>query len=169
MSKCRNSIIREQENVWWAMEMGNKSNGQMQWTGDGVAVEPDWKQMWGSLSLILPEAVDQRREGQLAMDGKCRSSIKKELENVWWANAVDVWWTGDGVAVEPDWKQMWGSAPSGERQSEKGSAERWDKQMDIAMMVMMMSMTTMMMTTVVAEVIVVWQWWYSPGVSFRFV
>ena len=63
------------------MEMGNKSNGQMQWTGDGVAVEPDWKQMWGSLSLILPEAVDQRREGQLAMDGKCRSSIKKELEN----------------------------------------------------------------------------------------
>ena len=54
---------------------------------------------------------------------------------------------------------MWGSAPSGERQSEKGSAERWDKQTDIAMMMMMMmSMTTMMMTTVVAEVIVVWQW-----------
>ena len=53
---------------------------------------------------------------------------------------------------------MWGSAPSGERQSEKGSAERWDKQMDIAMMVMMMSMTRMMMTTVMAKMIVVWRW-----------
>ena len=40
----------------------------------------------------------------------------------------------------------------------KGSAERWDKQMDIAVMVMMMSMTTMIMTTVVAKMIVVWRW-----------
>ena len=47
-------------------------------------------------------------------------------------------------------------ALSGERQSEKGSAERWDKQMDTAMMVMMTNMTTMMMTTVVAVVMVVW-------------
>ena len=48
-------------------------------------------------------------------------------------------------------------ALSGERRSEKGSAERWDKQMDNAMMVMTMTnMTTMMMTTVEAVVMVVW-------------
>ena len=51
---------------------------------------------------------------------------------------------------------MWGSAPSGERRSEKGSAERWDKQMDTAMMMVMMDMTTMMMITAVAVVVVVW-------------
>ena len=47
-------------------------------------------------------------------------------------------------------------ALSGERRSEKGSAERWDKQMDTAMMMVMMNMTTMMMITAVAVVMVVW-------------
>ena len=47
-------------------------------------------------------------------------------------------------------------ALSGERQSEKGSAKRWDKQMGTAMMMVMMNMTTLMMMTAVPVVMVVW-------------
>ena len=47
-------------------------------------------------------------------------------------------------------------ALSGERRSEKGSAERWDKQMGTATIMVMMNKTTLMMMTAVAVVMVVW-------------
>ena len=99
-------------------------NGQMHWTGGEDAVEPDWKQMLSALSLRLPEGaglkdclksaqIDQRREGQWTESVAAPSKENNKTFDGQWQ------WTGGGVAVEPDWKQMWGSAPSGERRSEK--------------------------------------------------